>query len=94
MLCLAALEEINKEISVEGIDGDETDGEETNEAVNMEKDIEEIIEEIGKKIVRTRSNRKMKRVRISLPYHKKMKDRRKKDLGYRTKSKIARRRRD
>jgi hypothetical protein len=59
----------------------------------MEEDVEKIIKKIGKKVVRIRSSREVKRVRILLPYHKEMEHRRKKDLGYRAKSKIARRRR-
>jgi hypothetical protein len=92
-------EKINEEISVEGIDGDETDGEEgdsekTDKAVNIEEDIEEVIKEVGEKVVRTRNNKEVKRVRISLFYYEEMKDRRKKDLEYKIKFKIARRRRD
>jgi hypothetical protein len=86
-------EEINKKINVEGIDGDEISGEKIDEDVNMEKNVEEIIKEIDRKVVRTRNNKKMKRVRISLPYHEEMEDRRIGDLRYRVKPKIARRRR-
>jgi hypothetical protein len=59
----------------------------------MKKNIEKIIEKIGGKIVRTRSDKKMKRARISLPYHGEMEDRRIKNLKYKAKPKIARRRR-
>jgi hypothetical protein len=86
-------EEINEEISVEEIDGEEAGGEKADKPVNMEEDIEEIIEKIGEKIVRTRSDKEMKRARISLPYHGEMEYRRKEGLGYRAKFKIARRRR-
>jgi hypothetical protein len=59
----------------------------------MEEDVEEIIEKIDGKVVRTRSNKEMKRARISLPYHAEMEDRQIEGLGYRVKFKIARRRR-
>jgi hypothetical protein len=57
---------VNEKISVEGIDGDETDG---DEGVNMEEDAENFFKEVGRKVVRIRSDREMKRARISLPYH-------------------------
>jgi hypothetical protein len=60
----------------------------------MEEGIEEVIEEIGEKVVRIRSGREVKRARISLPYYGEMEYRRIEGLGYRAKSKIARRRRD
>jgi hypothetical protein len=85
--------EIKEEISVEGIGGDETGGEETDEGVNMEEGVEKIIEEIGEKFVRTRSGREVKRARISLPYHGEMEERRIESLEHRAKPKIARRRR-
>jgi hypothetical protein len=83
-------EEINKKISVKEIDGDEIDddeigGEKTDEGVNMEKNVEEIIKEIDGKVVRTRSDREMKKARISLPYHGKMEDRRIENLKYKIK---------
>jgi hypothetical protein len=86
-------EEIKEEINVEGIDGDETGGEEADEGVNMEEGVEEVIDEVGGKVVRTRSGREVKRARISLPYYGEMEDRRIEGLGYRAKPKIARRRR-
>jgi hypothetical protein len=85
--------EVKEEISVKGIDGDETGGEEADESVSMEEGVEEIIEEVGGKFVRTCSGREVKRARISLPYYGKMEDRRIEGLGYRVKPKIARRRR-
>jgi hypothetical protein len=39
----------------------------------MEKDVKKIIEKVDRKFVRTYSGRKMKRIRISLLYHKEMK---------------------
>jgi hypothetical protein len=60
----------------------------------MKKDIKEIIEEIGEKVVRIRNNREMKKARISLLYYGKMEHRRKEDLEHKAKFKIARRRRD
>jgi hypothetical protein len=60
-------EEVN-EVSVKEIDGDK--------GVNMEEDVEEVIEEVGEKIVRTRSGREVKRARILLPYHGEMEVRR------------------
>jgi hypothetical protein len=78
-------EEIKEEVSVEKIDGDE--------GVNMEEGVEDIIEEIGGKFVRTYSNREVKRARISLPYHGEMEDRRIENLKHKAKPKIARRRR-
>jgi hypothetical protein len=86
-------EKVKKEISVEGIDGDETDGEEADESVNMKENVEKIIEKVDRKFVRTYNDKKMKKARISLSYHRKMEDRRIEDLKYRTKPKIARRRR-
>jgi hypothetical protein len=43
----------------------------------MEEDIEKIIAEVGKKVVRIRNNKKMKRIRISLFYYGEMEQRRK-----------------
>jgi hypothetical protein len=86
-------EEVKKEINVERIDDDEINGEEADEGVNMKKGVEKIIEKIGEKFVRTYNNRKMKKARISLPYYEEMEDRRIKNLEYKIKSKIARRRR-
>jgi hypothetical protein len=86
-------EGINKEVSVEGIDGDETGGEKIDEDVNMEESVEEIIKEIGGKVVHIRNDKEIKKARISLPYHTEMEDRRIEGLGYRVKSRIARRRR-
>jgi hypothetical protein len=80
---------VKKKISVEKIDGEEIGGEKVDESVNMEKSVEEIIEEIGRKIVRIRSDKKVKRIRISLPYHGEMEDRLKKGLGRGVKPKIA-----
>jgi hypothetical protein len=84
-------EEINEKISVKGIDDDEISDEKIDESVNMEKAVEKIIEEIGGKVVRTRSNKKVKRASISLPYYAEMEDRRIEGLKYRIKFKIARR---
>jgi hypothetical protein len=69
-------EKVKEKVNIEGIDGDETGGEEADEGANMEESVEEIIEEIGGKFVRTCSGREVKRVRISLPYHGEMEDRR------------------
>jgi hypothetical protein len=54
-------DEETEEVSVEGIDGDETGGGEADEGVNIEEGVEEIIEEVGEKFVRTCSGREMKR---------------------------------
>jgi hypothetical protein len=85
---------INEKINIKEIDGEKTDDEKTDEIVNIKKDIKEIIENINKKIVRIRNDKEIKRARISLPYYGKMEYRRKENLEYKVKSKIARRRRD
>jgi hypothetical protein len=52
--------------------------------------VEKIIKKIIEKVLRTRSNRKIKKDRISLPYNKKMEDKRKKNLKYKIKPKVVR----
>jgi hypothetical protein len=59
----------------------------------MKEGVEEIIEDVGEKVVRIRSDREVKRAKISLPYHGEMEYRRKEGLEYKVKFKIARRRR-
>jgi hypothetical protein len=86
-------EEIKEKINVKEIDGDEAGGEKADESINIKENVEKIIKEINEKIVRTRSNKKVKRARISLTYYGKMEDRRIEGLKYKTKPKITRRRR-
>jgi hypothetical protein len=52
--------------------------------------VKKIVKEIIEKILRIRSNREIKKGRISLPYHRKMEDERKKGLEYKAKSKVVR----
>jgi hypothetical protein len=50
-------------------------------------------EEVVEEIMRIRSDREVKKARISLPYYREMKIKRNENLEYRAKFKIARRRR-
>jgi hypothetical protein len=86
--------EINEKINIKEIDGEKISDEKVDKIVNMEKDIEEIIEKIGKKIVRIRNNKEIKKIKISLFYYRKMEHRHKENLEYKIKFKIARRRRN
>jgi hypothetical protein len=50
-------------------------------------------EEVGENVVRTRSDRRVKKARISLPYYREMEGKRNEGLKHRAKPKVARRRR-
>jgi hypothetical protein len=78
----------NKKIN-EGI-GDKINGDETDENVNMKEIVKKIVKGIIKKVLRIRNNKKIKKNKISLPYYRKIEDKRKKNLEYKTKPKIVR----
>jgi hypothetical protein len=51
---------------IEGISDERTGG---DEGVNIEKGVEKGVEEVVEKIMRTRSDREVRKATISLPYH-------------------------